>query len=105
RTGGRRLAVPVDARRESGRTRGTCPRVRGTRGVAYTVLEPSTGDVIGCVYVNPGEDDSHDACLRSWVRASRAELDVPLWRTVSGWLATDWPFAAVDYAAREGPRS
>jgi hypothetical protein len=72
---------------------------------AYTVLEPSTGAVIGCVYVDPSEDDAHDACVRSWVRASRAELDVPLWRAVSSWLATDWPFVAVEYATREGPRS
>ena len=28
----------------------------------------------------------------SWVRASRAELDVVLWETVSAWLAGSWPF-------------
>jgi hypothetical protein len=36
----------------------------------------------------------------SWVRASRAELDAPLWQAVSDWLATDWPFENVDYARR-----
>jgi hypothetical protein len=34
------------------------------------------------------------------VRASRAELDVQLWRAVSGWLADEWPFERVVYAER-----
>jgi hypothetical protein len=38
--------------------------------------------------------------VRSWVRASRAELDAPLFRTVSTWLAEAWPFERVDYAPR-----
>jgi hypothetical protein len=37
----------------------------------------------------------------SWVRAGRAELDVPLWQAVSDWLAAEWPFQNVDYAARD----
>jgi hypothetical protein len=36
----------------------------------------------------------------SWVRASRAEIDVPLWRAVSGWLAAGRPFERVLYADR-----
>jgi len=74
-------------------------------GFTYTVLDPSTADVVGCLYIYPGADGSGDASVRSWVRASRAELDVPLWRAVSHWLATDWPFRSVDYAPREGLRS
>ena len=69
-------------------------------GFTYTVLDPATADVIGCVYVYPDKSGQHDARVRSWVRASRAELDVPLWRAVTTWLAEDWPFAGVDYAAR-----
>ena len=69
-------------------------------GFTYTVLEPATGDVIGCVYIYPDKDKQHDAKVLSWVRASRAELDVPLWRAVSDWLANDWPFARIAYAAR-----
>ena len=74
-------------------------------GFTYSVLDPSTADVVGCLYIYPDEDGSRDASVRSWVRASRTELDVPLWRAVSRWLATDWPFRSVDYAPREGPRS
>ena len=56
-------------------------------------------DVIGCVYVYPAHDDDHDVHVRSWVRASRAELDL----SVSGGcrrvgLSNDWPFERPLYA-------
>jgi len=69
-------------------------------GFTYTVLEPATEDVIGCVYIYPGKDEQHDAQVLSWVRAERAELDVPLWRSVTTWLESDWPFKRVAYAER-----
>jgi hypothetical protein len=56
--------------------------------------------VIGCVYIYPGDSEQHDARVLSWVRASRPELDVPLWRAVTGWLADEWPFKRVAYAER-----
>jgi hypothetical protein len=74
------------------------------RGFTYTVLDHDQ-DVVGCVYiypVKPSEDGAPvpDARVRSWVRASRAELDVVLWQTVSAWLAASWPFESVEYATR-----
>jgi RimJ/RimL family protein N-acetyltransferase len=69
-------------------------------GFTYTVLDPTAGDVIGCVYIYPDEDAEHDARVSSWVRESRADLDVPLWRAVSAWLADEWPFERVAYAER-----
>jgi hypothetical protein len=71
------------------------------RGFTYTVLDPATADVIGCVYIYPDADDPHCAGVQSWVRASRAEVDVPLWRAVSAWLETSWPFDGVTYADRQ----
>ena len=68
-------------------------------GFTYTVLDPS-GDVVGCVYIYLAPDDRHDAQVASWVRASCAELDEPLWQAVSEWLATEWPFESADYAPR-----
>jgi hypothetical protein len=68
-------------------------------GFTYTVLDP-TGDVIGCLYIYPDKSGEHHARVRSWVRASRPELDVGLWRAVRSWLAEDWPFERVDYAER-----
>ncbi|HET7016696.1 MAG TPA: N-acetyltransferase [Streptosporangiaceae bacterium] len=69
------------------------------RGFTYTVLSPSTGDVIGCVYIYPGRDEI-EAAVSSWVRADHAELDPVLYRTVSAWLDQAWPFRSVRYASR-----
>jgi RimJ/RimL family protein N-acetyltransferase len=69
-------------------------------GFTYTVLEPDTDDVIGCVYIYPVKDGEPGADVRSWVVERRAELDGPLYAAVSAWLAADWPFGRVDYAAR-----
>ena len=68
-------------------------------GFTYTVLSPE-GVVIGCVYIYPSRE-TVDAQVSSWVRASNADLDPPLWRAVSAWLDSDWPFESVDYAARD----
>ncbi len=59
-------------------------------GFTYTVLDPGTEDVIGCVYLYPTKDPEYDLALRSWVRADRAELDQPLHQAVLTWLE-DWP--------------
>lgn len=82
---------------------------RERHGFTYTVLEPTTGDVIGCVYIYPvgtADDDrasteiEHDASVRSWVSAAHAPLDRPLWEAVTEWLREAWPFERVAYAAR-----
>jgi hypothetical protein len=73
---------------------------RNRRGFTYTVLDPASRDVIGCVYIYPLPDGGDDAQALSWVRASHAALDVPLWRAVTDWLASDWPFESVAYASR-----
>jgi hypothetical protein len=83
------FAVPAGLRTEVDRV-----------GFTYTVLDPDSGDVIGCVYLYPSKHDGHDVDVRSWVRADRAELDKPLQELVTGWLARDWPFTDPDYARR-----
>ncbi len=68
-------------------------------GFTYSVL---SGDkVVGCVYIYPSRSEGHDASVRSWVRESRSELDVAVWRDVSTWLTARWPFTNPDYASRE----
>jgi hypothetical protein len=69
-------------------------------GFTYTVLEPGAGAVIGCVYIYPARDGGGGAHVRSWVRSDRAPLDAELHAAVSAWLAADWPFERVLYAAR-----
>jgi hypothetical protein len=70
------------------------------RGFTFTVLDPDSHDVIGCLYIYPERDGVHDAIVESWVRASRAELDPVLWLTVTAWLADAWPFTNPRYAPR-----
>ena len=69
-------------------------------GFTYTVLSPE-GDVIGCVYIYPSREETAEARVSSWVRASNADLDTPLWRAVSAWLDSDWPFQRIEYATRD----
>ena len=75
---------------------------RTRKGFTYTVLDPASRDVIGCVYIYPlrDSDNDNDACALSWVRESHAHLDTPVWHAVSEWLESDWPFAGVEYAPR-----
>jgi hypothetical protein len=70
-------------------------------GFTYTVLAPTEDVVIGCVYIYPADDGS-GADVRSWVRTEDADLDGPLYRAVTAWIATDWPFTQVVYAPRAG---
>jgi hypothetical protein len=72
---------------------------RARMGFTYTVLDPGSRDVIGCVYIYPQGDSGSHASVLSWVRKSHAHLDAALWRAVSEWLA-DWPFDRVEYAPR-----
>jgi hypothetical protein len=67
---------------------------------AYTVLDPATAEVIGCVYIGQSGKDGYDADVRSWVRADRSHLDKPLYDTVTRWLSESWPFRRPDYAPR-----
>jgi hypothetical protein len=69
----------------------------GRVAFAYSVLDPDSDKVIGCVYIDPGDRDGN-ASIRSWVRADVAELDVTLRRAVRGWLAASWPFNDIEYA-------
>jgi hypothetical protein len=100
----------------------------GRTGFTYTVLDQD-GRVVGCVYIYPAKDEEGApagegaaagegapgpesgavagsaggvADVHSWVRADRAELDVPLYAAVSAWLAEAWPFTGVRYAPRAG---
>ncbi|RYC12504.1 GNAT family N-acetyltransferase [Nocardioides zhouii] len=62
------------------------------KGFTFTVLDPATDEVIGCVYLYPTRSTEHDVDVQSWVRADRAELDVPLADAVAAWLEADWPW-------------
>lgn len=69
-------------------------------GFTFTVLDPATGDVIGCVYLYPSGTSDADVTIQSWVRASHAELDVPLADAVASWVTADWPWEHIDRPGR-----
>jgi len=69
-------------------------------GFTFTVLEPATKDVIGCVYLYPSPSEDWDVVAQSWVRADRSHLDGALADAVARWLATDWPWKRVDRCGR-----
>ena len=71
-------------------------------GFTYTVRASGTGEIIGCVYIYPPGKSQPGVRILSWVRADRADLDVPLHDAVSEWLRTAWPFTEFTYAPREG---
>ena len=68
------------------------------RGFTYSILDGD--DVIGCIYIYPARRSGHDAEVSSWVRESRAELDVAVWEALSTWIDEAWPFSNPYYAAR-----
>ena len=68
-------------------------------GFTYSILDGD--DVIGCVYIYPSNDPGHDAAVSSWVRESRAEMDVIVYRSLTAWLAEAWPFESPNYATRD----
>ena len=72
----------------------------GRSGFTYTVLDPDDGDVVGCLYIYPLKGAAGSADVASWVRADRAELDLPLAEAVAAWLAEAWPFERVLYVGR-----
>ena len=65
-------------------------------GFTYSILDGD--DVIGCVYIYPSGEPDHDATISSWVRASRAEMDPIVDRSLSTWIEETWPFGAPLYA-------
>ena len=69
-------------------------------GFTFTVLEPGSDAVIGCVYLYPSKSEAWDVTAQSWVRADRADLDVPLADAVADWIDTDWPWERVDRCGR-----
>lgn len=76
------------------------------RGFTYTVRRTADDDVVGCVYIYPSRDPARDVHVRSWVRASHADLDAEVWSTVLDWLRSQWPFHPdrIEYAVRSSPR-
>lgn len=70
----------------------------------YTVLRPDESEVLGCVYVCPGESDNFDATITYWVRESQMNGNLPndLRIALEKWIAESWPFRNVQYNGPAG---
>ena len=90
--------TPMSLEQNLGDLEGHARDFRERTGFTYSILDGEV--VIGCVYIYPPRAVGHDAKVRSWVRASRAEMDARVWRSLSAWLTTAWPFERLDYTAR-----
>lgn len=66
------------------------------RSFAYSILDGD--EVVGCLYIDPSDAPGTDAHVRSWVTASRSDLDPVVRSAIRGWLDEVWPFRRVDYA-------
>ena len=65
----------------------------------YTVLRPDEKEILGCVYIYPGEKNDVDATVTYWVRESESAdaLRFELFKALDAWLQTDWPFQTVEF--------
>jgi len=72
------------------------------KAFAYTVLSLDESKVLGCVYINPSDIPNSDAIIVMWVRQTEYDkgLDEILFKAVSNWISTKWPFSKVDYPGR-----
>jgi hypothetical protein len=90
---------PMSLEQNLGDLEGHARDFRDRTGFTYSILDGD--EVIGCVYIYPPRTEGDDAAVRSWVRASRPEMDARVWRSLSAWLTSEWPFERLDYAARD----
>ena len=70
---------------------------------AYTVVSLDESRVLGCVYINPSEDEDTDAEVYMWVRQTEFDkgLDPILYETVKKWLEETWPFDQIKFPGRD----
>ena len=73
------------------------------RSFAYTVMNPSESQCLGCVYINPTRKRGYDAEVYLWVRKREFEkgLDPILFQAVKKWITKEWPFKNVAFHGRE----
>ena len=67
-------------------------------GFTYSILDGD--EVIGCLYIYPPVTEGTDAEVLSWVTKERSDMDTPVWRAISEWLESAWPFENPDYPPR-----
>jgi hypothetical protein len=77
-------------------------RFTNRRSFAYAVLTPDGSRERGSVYVQPSSVAGYDAVVKMWVTKADydAGFDAELYKWVTAWIQTDWPFKNVAYPGR-----
>ncbi|MFK7859186.1 MAG: hypothetical protein AB8B64_10205 [Granulosicoccus sp.] len=57
-------------------------------------------EITGAVYIYRTTKADYDACVKSWVIASRSVFDKLLLNAVSAWFVESWPFDRTHYERR-----
>ncbi len=70
------------------------------KAFAYAVLNLEKDAYIGCVYINPTEQENYDCEVYLWVKDSELLLDKFLFQSVENWLQEEWPFRRRAYPGR-----
>ena len=73
------------------------------RSFAYTVMNPSESECLGCIYLVPTRKHGYDAATYLWVRKSEFDkgLDPILFQAVKKWIKETWPFKKTAYPGRD----
>lgn len=66
----------------------------------YHLLEQTTGQVIGCVYISQNGDIPQQAVLYYWLipKYQQSPAHLPIRQGLQQWLKTAWPFQSVDFS-------
>jgi hypothetical protein len=77
-------------------------RFETRKSFAYAVLTPDGSRERGAVYVSPSTVNGYDAIVRIWVTKAEYDtgFDAELYKWVSHWVQTEWPFEKVAYPGR-----
>ena len=77
-------------------------RFKARTSFAYSVLTPDGSRERGSVYVSPSPVAGYDAVVRMWVTKAEydAGFDAELYKWVTNWIQTAWPFKKVVYPGR-----
>ncbi|MGJ8720230.1 MAG: GNAT family N-acetyltransferase [Salinibacterium amurskyense] len=61
----------------------------------FALFDADETELIGCVYIDPSEDETADADISWWVRDEYVgtELEAALNEFVPAWIERDWPLA------------
>lgn len=65
----------------------------------YVVMTPDNVRQLGCVYIDPSEEDGVDAEIAYWIRSSELHtgLEEKLGTFLRRWIGEQWPFERVIY--------